>query len=134
MKQTFAIDGSRFSTLEGFYDEVGRVLIPGGAWGRNLDAFNDILRGGFGTPAEGFVIRWENSQASREKLGYLETLRQLRSRLEKCHPSNREAVTANLKDAENGIGPTVFDWLVEIIQDHGAGGVQSDDGIELDLV
>lgn len=134
MKRTFAIDGTRFSTLEGFYDDVGRVLVPDCAWGRNLDAFDDILGGGFGTPAEGFVIRWENSQASREKLGYPETVRQLQSRLENCHPSNREAVSANLKDAENGIGPTVFDWLVEIIQDHGAGGAQSDDGIELELV
>jgi hypothetical protein len=36
-KPTYEIDGSRFATLEGFYDEVSRVLIPGADWGRNLD-------------------------------------------------------------------------------------------------
>ena len=47
--QTYTIDGERFSTLEEFYEEIGRVLQLG-SWGHNLDAFNDILRGGFGTP------------------------------------------------------------------------------------
>lgn len=134
MTRTYVIDGTRFSTLEGFYDEVSRVLIPGCSWGRNFDAFNDILCGGFGTPAEGFVFRWENSQVSRQQLGYPETVLQLRLRLKRCHPTNREIVTANLKDAENNIGPTVFNWLVEIIQDHCTGGAQSDDGIELELM
>jgi hypothetical protein len=30
-------------------------------------------------------------------------------------------------------GPTVFDWLVEIIQPHCAGGEEQEDGIELML-
>ena len=65
----FEIDGARFSTLEEFYDEVDRVLIPHAWWGRNLDAFNDILRGGFGTPECGFEIRWKDHQLSQERLG-----------------------------------------------------------------
>jgi RNAse (barnase) inhibitor barstar len=68
-KPVYEIDGSQFSTLEGFYDKVSQVLIPGANWGRNLDAFNDILRGGFGTPEGGFVLRWKNSKLSRERLG-----------------------------------------------------------------
>lgn len=40
------IDGTRFDDLEGFWNEVSRQLIPGADWGRNLDAFNDTLRGG----------------------------------------------------------------------------------------
>lgn len=68
-KRVYEIDGERFSTLDGFYDEISRVLIPGAWWGRNLDAFNDILRGGFGTPDEGFVLRWRNADLSRERLG-----------------------------------------------------------------
>ncbi|MCP3977199.1 MAG: hypothetical protein GY720_22140 [bacterium] len=47
----------RIDNLEGLWDEVTRSLIPGAEWGRNLDAFNDILRGGFGTPEDGFVVR-----------------------------------------------------------------------------
>lgn len=64
----FTIDGARFDDLDGFYDEVSRVLIPGATWGRNLDAFNDILRGGFGTP-DAFVLVWANSERSRATLG-----------------------------------------------------------------
>lgn len=56
----YEIDGENFSTLEEFYDEVSRVLVPGAAWGRNLDAFNDVLHGGFGTPEDGFIFRWRN--------------------------------------------------------------------------
>jgi RNAse (barnase) inhibitor barstar len=69
-KPIYEIDGSRFSTLERFYDEVSRVLLPGAEWGHNLDAFNDILRGGFGTPDGGFILRWRNVGLSRERLGY----------------------------------------------------------------
>ena len=57
LNMVYEIDGTRFHTLEEFFDEIGTVLIPGSEWGRNLDAFNDILRGGFGTPEGGFTIR-----------------------------------------------------------------------------
>ena len=77
--RTFEIDGDLFSTLEQFYDEISRVLVPGAEWGRNLDAFNDILRGGFGTPDGRFKLVWMNASASREALGYPETVRQLRA-------------------------------------------------------
>jgi hypothetical protein len=46
---TYEIDGADFSTLDEFYDEISRVVIPEVYWGRNLDAFDDILSGGFGT-------------------------------------------------------------------------------------
>jgi RNAse (barnase) inhibitor barstar len=129
----YEIDGRTFSTLEEFYAVLDRVLLPGASWGHNLDAFNDVLRGGFGTPDGGFVLRWVNADESRERLGYPETVRQLKRRLERCHPSNRAAVAADLARAEAGTGPTVFDWLVEIIRDHGPGGRESEDGVELVL-
>jgi RNAse (barnase) inhibitor barstar len=130
---TYEIDGNDFSTLEEFYDEVSRVLIPDAQWGRNLDAFNDILRGGFGTPESGFRLRWKNHAASRERLGYDETVRQLELRLQRCHPSNREMVRAELERARSAQGPTVFDWLVEIIEIHGANGDEAEDNIDLVL-
>jgi len=123
--KVFVIDGFQFSTLDGFFDEISRKLIPGAHWGRNLDAFNDILGGGFGTPEEGFVLRWTNSARSRETLGYPETVRCLDLKLQKCHPANREDVARALEMAKTGVGPTVFDWLVDIIGDHGAGGKQA---------
>jgi RNAse (barnase) inhibitor barstar len=133
-KPIYEIDGRDFASLQEFYDVVSRVLIPGAEWGRNLDAFNDILRGGFGTPDGGFVLRWVNSALSRERLGYPETVRQLERRLTQCHPSNRPMVAEDLERARQGVGPTVFDWLVEIIEVHGAGGDEQEDGVELILV
>jgi hypothetical protein len=133
MKPVYEIDGHDFLTLEGFYAVVSRVLIPGASWGHNLDAFNDILRGGFGTPEGGFVIRWINSSLSRTRLGYPETVRQLEKRLTRCHPTNRESVGEDLELARQRIGPTVFDWLIEIIEVHCAGGSEEEDGVELIL-
>ncbi|MBW1869467.1 MAG: barstar family protein [Deltaproteobacteria bacterium] len=130
-KRNYEIDGVRFSTLEEFYDEISNVLIPGTEWGRNLDAFNDILRGGFGTPDEGFTLKWLNSEISKERLGYTETVRQLQNRLKTCHPSNREYVSEELSKVEKQEGSTVFDWLVEIIMDHCPGGEESENGVEL---
>jgi RNAse (barnase) inhibitor barstar len=135
-KVLYEIDGRDFATLDEFYNVIGRVLIiPGGAttWGHNLDALNDILRGGFGTPDDGFVIRWVHSALSRERLGYPETARQLEIRLALCHSTNQKSVRADLERARQGVGATVFDWLVEIIEDHGAGGRQHYDGVELVL-
>ena len=117
-KQTYTLDGTAFSTLEDFDDHVSRVLIPGTTWGKNLDAFHDILSGGFGTPDGGFVLVWERSDLSRDRLGYPETVRQLERRLERCHPTWRPLVEGELYLARRGTGPTVFDWLVEIIRRH----------------
>jgi RNAse (barnase) inhibitor barstar len=117
-KLVLEIDGNRFTTLEGFYDEISRKVIPGYDWGQNLDAFNDVLRGGFGTPEEGFRLVWRNHDVSRKALGHAETARQLALRLERCHPSNHTRVAADLAAAQEGRGSTVFDWLVEIIEGH----------------
>ena len=133
MKPEIVIDGSRTVSLEAFYDEFSCVALDGSFWGRNLDAFNDALRGGFGTPEGGFALRWSNSTASRVLLGYPETVRQLKLRLERCHPSNVKHVKGELSDAERGVGPTVFDWLVEIIAVHGPGGDEAEDNVQLIL-
>src|SRR5260370_39045715 len=95
-KVVYEIDGRDFSTLEEFYQVVSRVLVPGAQWGQNLDAFNDILRGGFGTPEGGFVLRWKNSAVSRERLGYPGTVRQVGRGLARGPPRNRKGVGKDL--------------------------------------
>jgi RNAse (barnase) inhibitor barstar len=115
-KPTYVIDGMNFSTLEGFYDEVSRVLVPDLSWGKNLDAFNDIVRG-YGTPEEGFTIIWKNSELSKSRLGYEETTRQIKLMMSRAHPLSRQVLAKQLADAEQGKGNTVFDWLVEIVRD-----------------
>jgi hypothetical protein len=109
-------------------------LLCNHAWRGNLDAFNDLLRGGFGTPENGWVLRWLNSESSRAALGYEETTRRLERLLLTCHPSNRPDIEARISSARRGEGPALFDEIVEIIRGHGPGGNESEDGVLLELV
>lgn len=97
-KPVIEIEGRRTRTLNSFLKEISRAVIPGKTWGQNLDAFNDILRGGFGTPDEGFILRWVRSDRAREHLG-----------------------------------DRLFDTIVEIVREHGPGGAEAEDGVELEL-
>lgn len=113
----YVLHGERIHTLEGFYREIGEAVNgPGGYFGKNLDALWDCLSGGFGTPEDGgYIIRWANSEASRESLGYDETLRQLADLYLHEHPSWHEETLQRIEDAKSHVGPTVFDWLVDLL-------------------
>jgi len=91
-------------------------LIPGADWGRNLDAFNDILYGGFGTPEDGFVLVWKNHELSRERLGYEETARSWKT-VRPWDASAAESLREKTRDAEERRGPTLFEDIVSIIRD-----------------
>ena len=95
MRKEFIIDGRRFSTMRGFYDEVERVFTCGLHWriGQNLNAFNDVLRGGFGQHSYGepIHIKW---------LFYEKSLRDLGS-------ENVNAITEIILDTNNS-GMTVL--------------------------
>ena len=129
----YVVDGAAFSTLEEFAAHFSERVLSGYEWDGHLDAFNDILRGGFGTPEDGFILIWRNARISEDRLGYPETVRQLEERLATCHPEHVLAVSRTLEHAKRGVGSTVFDWLVEIIQDHGPGGSEPNDGVQLEL-
>ena len=69
---TYRLDGSSFSDAAGFYAEISGLMTDGSTeTGDNLDALNDILRGGFGKHGYGEPIEliWENFADSREALG-----------------------------------------------------------------
>ena len=67
------IDGKNFNNLEGFYNEIDKKLTKNLKWktGHNLNAFNDLLRGGFGVHEYGepLLIRWINFSKSKNELG-----------------------------------------------------------------
>lgn len=115
-KPIYVIDGRDFSSLQGFWHTVSARLIPGAEWGRNLDAFNDILRGGFGTPPGGFILIWKNSDLSRTVLGYSETVRWLEGAMQRADPSNAGYFKQQIDLAKRGEGATLFDRIVEIIR------------------
>ncbi len=127
------IDGADFSDFDGFTREFSRLL-SNHTWHGNLNAFNDLLRGGFGTPENGWVLRWLHSESSRVALGYAETIRRLQRGLLSCHPSDRSVIEAKIRSVQRGEGPTLFDQIVGIIRDHGPGGDESEDGVLLELV
>lgn len=114
----YVVEGAQVESLEDFWRVMGEAVNgPGGYFGRNLDAFSDCLRGGFGTPDDDdFIVEWRDHDLSRQHLGYSETVRQLELKLARCHPSNRPSVRADLETARAGLGPTVFDWLMEIFE------------------
>jgi hypothetical protein len=117
-KRVYVVDGSRFATLAEAAAEFTRVLGLTMPWSGNLDAFNDFLRGGFGTPDDGFTLIWQHSGISRERLGYNETLRWLQERVHSCHSSNVDHFQEHIAAARRREGKTLFDTLVEIIRDH----------------
>jgi hypothetical protein len=121
------IDGAAFSDFQGLCAEVSAKVFPAyeGGWHGNLDALNDMLRGGFGTPERGFVLRWVHAHRSRKSLGNAANARLLEKRLATCHPSNIVSMQKDLQRDKRGVGPTLFDEIVDIIRDHGPGGVQA---------
>ena len=67
------IDGKNFSNREEFYEEMARLLTRNLDWktGHNLDAFADLLHGGFGFHEYGekLEVFWNNSEKSKKDLG-----------------------------------------------------------------
>ncbi|MBD1909172.1 MULTISPECIES: barstar family protein [unclassified Leptolyngbya] len=116
MKPEYVIDGRRTTTLEAFYQEIGQVLLGGKAWDENLDALPLVLRGDYGQLPETFRLVWQEASYAQSALGYNETVRQLLQRLRDCPPTVLIKTAWALRAALRGQGPTVYDWLVEIIQ------------------
>jgi hypothetical protein len=128
------LDGAAFNHFEGFCVEFSRSVLGGAHdWHGSLDAFNDILRGGFGTPDGPWVLRWRGAGHSRQALGWSATRRWLAESMRRCHPSNRPDVVERLREADQQRGETLFDMIVTIIRDHGEGGSESEDGVVLEL-
>lgn len=120
MIKSATIDGNSFSDLSSFYDEVEQKLTCGLDWsiGRNLDAFNDVLRGGFGMHEYGEPLEliWLNSSKSEHDLGYRETLKYLEAKLLSCHPSNVDSVQKDIRDLKSGNGRLLFAIVIGIIR------------------
>ncbi|MDR3288008.1 MAG: barstar family protein [Peptococcaceae bacterium] len=124
--KTIIIDGNAFYDLDGFYDEIERKFTQGLNWhiGRNLNAFNDILRGGFGVHEYSEPIRvvWTNAAKSRTDFGYETTAKYYRDIIKICHSTNVEHIEELLMNAIAKTGQTLFDSIVRIIMDSGDSG------------
>ena len=79
--------------------------------------FDDLLDD-TGKPGQKKVLVWRNSESSRNRLNYEETVRWYERHLLTCDTATLLAFEQRLAAAQERQGPTLFDWLVEIIRDH----------------
>jgi RNAse (barnase) inhibitor barstar len=112
------VDGKQFTTLSEAAEEFTRALNLTPPWNGDLDAFDDYLYGGMGTPDAPFGLVWRHSDLSKQRLGYPETIRWFEDHLKTCHASNVASMQQRLEEARQLRGPTLFDWLLEIFQKH----------------
>lgn len=117
---TVVLDGNAFDSLDSFFDEVERKLTRGldFEFGRNLNAFVDVLRGGFGVHdyEEPLKLIWLNSEKSRMDLGWDETVRSWELALADCNPVNRDYFLKKLDAAKRKEGTTLFEDIVGMIR------------------
>ena len=115
------INGSHFSNLEGFYEEVSKVLTKDTNWKvGTLDGFNDILYGGFGIfeSYDEIEIIWKESQKSKEDLGFDLTKEFYENKIKQGKPFNVELIQQKLDKLIDRNGQTLFEILIEIIESH----------------
>ena len=112
-KKMTVINGSHFSNLEGFYEEVSQLFMKDEDWKvGTLDGFNDILYG-----FQGEII-WKNSQKSREDLGFDLTKEFYENKIRIGKPFNVKLIQRKLDELIDGNGQTLFEILIEIIELH----------------
>ncbi|SEW51487.1 barstar family protein [Chitinophaga arvensicola] len=122
MEKQITIDGNRITSITSFYEEINRVFMTGEDWqlGNSLDAFNDLLYGGFGAikSDEPVTLLWHNMDKSRQALGHAATRQYYEEKLLPESPFNKEHFREKLDELDRGEGQTYFDILLEIIADH----------------
>lgn len=120
--KTITIDGANIHDIPSFYAEINRVFMAGEDWmlGQSLDAFNDMLHGGFGAIDHGEPVRlvWRDFERSRVVLGVEATRTYLKNKLARPQTFNAEVIRKQLDALNAGTGQTYFDILIEIIGEH----------------
>lgn len=122
MDRYLEIDGRAINDIASFYKEINRVFMAGENWtiGQSLDAFNDMLFGGYGVlqGAQSVNLFWHNMDHSRQALGYQATRDYYIEKLRPGSPYNKKLFDEKLAALENGTGETYFDQIMAILVDH----------------
>jgi RNAse (barnase) inhibitor barstar len=122
MRRTIIFNADNFDDIETFYNEVDNTLTRNLNWktDHNLDAFNDLLRGGFGIHEYGepILIEWHNFSKSKIDFGYPATITHYKKILRYCHPTNISYIKEKLTLANKKQGLTLLDIIITIIMDN----------------
>lgn len=120
--KTLTIRGRDIRDISSFYGEINRVFMADEDWklGESLDAFNDLLFGGYGAIAvlEPVELVWEDIEASRVALGIETTRAYLLAKQRQPERYSRGSIQQQLDQLEKGDGSTYFNTILDIIQDH----------------
>ncbi|WP_415327775.1 ribonuclease inhibitor [Chryseobacterium sp. MMS23-Vi53] len=112
-KKMTVINGSHFSNMEGFYEEISQLFMKDENWKvGTLDGFDDIL---YGIDSD---ITWKNSQKSKEDLGFDLTKEFYENKIRIGKPFNVKLIQQKLNELIDGNGQTLFEILIEIIESH----------------
>ena len=122
MVKQIEIEGNSINDIASFYEEINRVLMAGESWqiGPSLDAFDDLLYGGYGTlqGAESIELIWHHIDHSSKALGYQATRAYYLDKLRPGSPFNKKLFAEKLGALEAGRGETYFESILAILADH----------------
>jgi RNAse (barnase) inhibitor barstar len=121
LKTLFSIDGCNITDIPSFYEEINRVFMAGEDWKiGNLDGLNDMFHGGYGAlvGCGPIAIVWRNMETSRAALGLEATRKFYRDKLKEPYRYDVNRISNDLADLENGIGPTFFEIVMDIVASH----------------
>jgi len=112
-RKSAVINGSHFSDLSGFYEEVSDAFMKDADWKvGTLDGFDDILYG-----FEGEII-WKDAEKSKKELGVEATKKFYENKINQGKPFNINLAQQKLDYLIDGNGQTLFEILIEILESH----------------
>lgn len=116
------LEGKNIHDIPSFYQEINRVFMQNEDWelGESLDAFNDLLYGGFGIlkGLPHIQLIWNSSNICSHNLGYDTTKVYYLKKLEPGLLFNRTYHEQKLAELEAGNGRTYFQIILDIISEH----------------
>lgn len=116
------IDGNRIRDIPSFYMEINSVFMSGEEWqlGPSLDALDDMLHGGYGAlnGVEAVTLIWKGLKQTREALGVTATRALYLSKLDQPSVFNIAKIRRDLEELDQGTGPTYFEIVMQIFDEH----------------
>ncbi|WP_417444897.1 ribonuclease inhibitor [Joostella sp.] len=119
MSKQFTIQGDNIHDIKSFYKEINRLFMSSEDWeiSESLDAFNDLLYGGFGSLSsdEDIDLIWKNISKNKSDLGLETTLEFYKNKLKEPTIYNTDFIQEKITELEQGFGKTYFEIIMEII-------------------